>query len=83
MSVASVVSIDDRFVEISPSNDRERERREEGWLFLRDRATGRVFTIWAPDLESALWCQRALNAADRTEDRLSEPNLIDLMEAAG
>lgn len=69
---APVVALADRFYELAPENARERERQQQGWIWLRDRATNGVFTIWAPDRDKALWCLRALNLADRTHDRLGE-----------
>lgn len=64
-------NIHDRFYEVIASSPAEREREEGGWTVIKDRATGKAIVIGANDREGALWVIRALNAADKTEDRLS------------
>lgn len=63
--------IHDRFFEVPASSPAEREREDGGWTVIKDRTTGKAIVIGANDREGALWVIRALNAADRTEDRLS------------
>lgn len=65
-------SIHDRFIEVAAVGAAERQREAEGWTVIKDRATGRAFVIGANDRAGALWVIRALNAADKTADRLSE-----------
>ncbi len=65
--------IHDRFYEPDmPMNGPEKERERDGWATFIDRATGRALVICANSRAGALWVLRALNAADKTEDRLSE-----------
>lgn len=64
--------IDDRYIEVAASSGPEKDREEQGWTIVKDRATGRALVICANHREGALWVIRALNAFDRTEDRMSE-----------
>ncbi len=63
------VAIHDRFIEVPASTPLEREREEQGWTCIRDRATGKIILIGANSRRGALWIIKALNAADRSEDR--------------
>jgi len=67
------VDIHDRFYEPELAmNEAERQRENGGWAVFKDRATGKALVVCANDRAGALWVLRALNAADKTADRLSE-----------
>lgn len=65
------LGIHDRFIEDFAETPAEKQRAKEGWICIKDRATGKVILACANDRPSALWVIRAMNAADKTEDRLS------------
>lgn len=54
-----------RFIEDPPSGKLEEERAHEGWMVIKDRATGRAMILNGNSREMALWILRALNAADQ------------------
>jgi hypothetical protein len=68
----SIANLADRFYAVMAESPLERDWQSRGWLTIMDRATGICITVGADTHERALWVMRALNAADRGEDRLSE-----------
>ncbi len=65
-------NIDDRYIEDPAETPLEKARAEQGWIAIKDRATGKVLMVCANTRAGALFVLRALNAADRTELRLAE-----------
>lgn len=65
-------SISDRFFEDAAESPAEKDRAAQGWICIKDRATGRAMIAWANTRVGALWLLRAMNVADKTADRLSE-----------
>lgn len=63
--------INDRYIEDPAETPLEKARAEQGWIIIKDRATGKALIVCAITRARALFV-RALNAADRTELRLAE-----------
>lgn len=72
MSEALPINIRDRYVEDPAETPLEKERAKEGWIIIKDRATGRALIVCAITRAGALFVLRALNTADKTADRLAE-----------
>ena len=64
--------INDRYIEDPAETPLEKARAEQGWIIIKDRATGKALIVCAITRAGALFVVRALNAADRTELRLAE-----------
>ena len=53
-----------RFTEDPPESAMEKQRAIEGWMVIKDRATGRAFIVGMNDRINALWLLKLMNAAD-------------------
>ena len=65
------MGIRDRFYEVAATASAiDAQREVEGWMVIKDRATGRALIVMANTREAALWLLKAINLADKTADRM-------------